>query len=60
MNLWKAIALLGLAATAFGPVLTFAGVLDVAANKHVLLAGMILWFLGAPPWLSGRKFRPGG
>ncbi len=60
MNVWKAIALLGLTATALSPVLTFAGVLDVATNKNVLLAGMLLWFGGATPWLTGRKLRAGG
>lgn len=47
----------GLALTTAGPVLVFTGHLGVETNKTVMLAGMIIWFVGAVPWLGGREIR---
>ncbi len=58
MKVFKIIALLGLVATAAGPVLTFTGGIDVPTNKIVMLAGMVVWFIGATPWLGGRNLQP--
>lgn len=58
MKALKAIALLGLAATAAGPVLTFAGTIPLDTNKIVMIVGMILWFVGATPWLGTTKLQP--
>lgn len=58
MNPLKLTALLGLATTAIGPILTFAGTIDHPANKTVMIVGMILWFAGATPWLGTPKLQP--
>ncbi len=58
MNPFKIIGLLGLATTAIGPLLVFTGTLEVATNKLVMLIGMIVWFLGATPWLGTTKLQP--
>ncbi|MEP4079379.1 hypothetical protein [Haloferula sp.] len=58
MKALKAIAILGLIATATGPILTFTGSIDVETNKKIMLAGMITWFLGATPWLGSNKLEP--
>jgi hypothetical protein len=54
----RIIALAGLALTTAGPVLVFTGHLCVETNKQVMLAGMVIWFIGAVPWLGGREVRP--
>lgn len=58
MKAFKIVAILGLLATALGPILTFTGTIDVETNKKVMLAGMIVWFLGATPWLGSNKLQP--
>lgn len=58
MKAFKAIAIVGLLATAAGPFLTYTGSIDVEMNKKVMLGGMILWFLGATPWLGSSKLQP--
>ena len=57
MKPFKIIGLLGLATTAMGPILTFAGTIDVPTNKTVMLVGMIVWFIGGTPWLGRRALR---
>lgn len=52
----KITALVGLLLTAAGPVLTYLSVIDIEKNKLIMLIGMIIWFIGATPWLgSDRK-----
>ena len=58
MKALKAIAILGLIATAIGPILVFTGSTDVETNKTIMLAGMVAWLIGATPWLGSRKLRP--
>ena len=58
MKPFKILAILGLAATGIGPLLVFTGTLDVPTNKWVMLAGMIVWFVGATPWLGSDKLQP--
>lgn len=58
MKTFKAIAVLGLAATALGPILAFTGVIEFETNKQVMVVGMIVWFLGATPWLGSNKLEP--
>ena len=55
---FKAIAWIGLTATASGPILIFTGMIDVDTNKTVMFAGMIVWFIGATPWLGSNKIQP--
>lgn len=58
MKIFKAIALGGLLLTAAGPILTFTGAVDIETNKKLMLIGMIVWFLGATPWLGSNKLQP--
>jgi Na+/proline symporter len=58
MKAFKALAILGLVATGLGPLLVFTGTIDVGTNKVVMLAGMLVWFLGATPWLGSSKLQP--
>ncbi|MFM2242893.1 MAG: hypothetical protein RLZ97_1748 [Verrucomicrobiota bacterium] len=52
----KITALVGLLLTTAGPVLTYLSVIDIEKNKLIMLIGMIIWFIGATPWLgSDRK-----
>lgn len=57
-TIFRIIAMAGLAATAAGPVLVFTGQLGVETNKTLMLAGMVIWFIGAVPWIGGRQVRP--
>lgn len=54
----KIIALVGLFLTALGPILTFATSFEVSTNKGLMIIGMILWFIGATPWLGFKKLQP--
>ena len=59
MNLlYKIIALVGLVLTIVPPILTTMGMIDLALTKTLALLGMILWFLGATPWLAFKKLKP--
>ena len=58
MKAFKAIAVIGLLATALGPILMFTGSIDLDTNKLVMLAGMIVWFIGGIPCLSSNKLQP--
>ncbi len=58
MKAFKPIAIGGLIATAAGPILLFTGAIDLETNKKVMLLGMIVWFLGATPWLGSNKLQP--
>jgi hypothetical protein len=58
MNIFKIIALVGLFLTALGPILAFAGPMEVSTNKGLMIFGMILWFAGATPWIGGKALRP--
>ena len=52
----KRIAILGLILTIMPPLLLFLNAgLNIAATKHIMLTGMLLWFAGAIPWLAFRK-----
>ncbi len=52
------IALMGLITTAMGPILTYAGLIDVETNKFIMLIGMIVWFVGGIPWLGAKDLQP--
>lgn len=54
---FKIIALIGLLLTATAPILTFLGAIDIALDKTLLVVGMILWFVGATPWLGRKELR---
>ena len=48
----KPLALVGLLLTVAPPLLLFLGMIDsLASVKAAMLAGMILWFATAVPWL---------
>lgn len=49
------IAIIGLAMSFISPVLTFLDVITVGMNKTLLFVGMLLWFIGAVPWLGREK-----
>lgn len=52
----KPVALLGLFLTLLAPLLLFFGTIDSSPMKIMLTIGMILWYLGATPWLGiGHK-----
>ena len=57
-SLFKAIAWIGLVLTAIGPVFVFTGTIDVELNKKIMAAGMIIWFIGAIPWLGKKEIEP--
>jgi hypothetical protein len=58
-KLLKPAALLGLAMTILPPLLLFVGAVDsLPLTKNIMLAGMILWYLAATPWLAFQKLRP--
>ncbi|MBB5353242.1 hypothetical protein HNR46_003497 [Haloferula luteola] len=58
MKVLKALALGGLLLTAAGPLLMYSGAIDIDTNKTLMLIGMILWFLGATPWLGSNRLQP--
>jgi len=58
MKINKLIALIGLFITTLGPILTFANVISISQNKLVLIIGMVLWFIGATPWLGREELKP--
>lgn len=48
----KPVALIGLALTLLAPLLLFFGAIDLAVLKIMLTIGMVVWYLGATPWLG--------
>jgi hypothetical protein len=54
----RIIALIGLAITIITPILATIGILDLERTKVFMLVGMIVWFIGAIPWLAFNKLRP--
>lgn len=54
-NIFVILAVLGLGMSIISPVLTFLDVFTVALNKTLLFFGMLLWFIGAIPWLGREK-----
>ena len=53
----KPIALLGLLLTLAPPLLLCFGAIGLPLLKTLLIAGMILWYLGAPFWLGTAEDR---
>ena len=52
----KPLAILGLLLTLLPPVLLFLGAgICLGTTKNTMIAGMLLWFAGATPWLAFRK-----
>ena len=55
----KPVALLGLALTILPPLLLFFGAFDsLTLTKNLMLAGMIIWYVAATPWLAFQELRP--
>jgi hypothetical protein len=55
----KPVALIGLALTILPPLLLFAGAMDsLSLVKNLMLAGMIVWYVAATPWLAFQKLQP--
>jgi Na+/glutamate symporter len=46
------ISIIGLVLIVLGPVLFAAGRIELDMNKHIMLAGTILWFATAPFWME--------
>lgn len=57
-TLYKSVALIGLLLTILPPILATMGTIDLALTKTLMLVGMILWFLGATPWIAFSKLKP--
>lgn len=57
-TLYKSVALIGLLLTLLPPILATMELIDLALNKTLMLVGMIVWFLGATPWLAFGKLEP--
>lgn len=57
-KLYKAIALIGLLLTLLPPILVAIGAIDLALTKSLMVVGMVLWFVGATPWLAFSKLKP--
>lgn len=54
--LYKPLAFGGLLLTLLAPILLLVGAIDVPMVKIVMTVGMVLWYLGATPWLGiGHK-----
>lgn len=51
-TLFKPLALGGLALSLLSPILLFANAINFDLMKLLMLVGMILWYLGATPWLG--------
>lgn len=50
--LYKPLALGGLLLTLLAPILLLTGAIDVPTVKLIMTIGMVLWYLGATPWLG--------
>ena len=58
-KLLKPVALIGLALTILPPLLLFVGAVEsLALTKNLMLAGMIIWYVAATPWLAFQKLKP--
>lgn len=57
-KLYKIIALIGLLLTILPPILAAMEAIDLALNNTLMLIGMVMWFLGATPWLAFSKLKP--
>ena len=58
-KLFKIAALIGLLLTIIPPVLLFVGAISsLATVKTLMLVGMIIWYIGATPWLGFQKLEP--
>ena len=56
MNFHKYVACLGLALTILLPFLHLFGMLaSFETTKYAMVAGMIVWFIAASPWLALEK-----
>lgn len=50
--LYKPLALGGLLLTLIAPILLLTGTIDLPLVKTSMAIGMVLWYLGATPWLG--------
>ena len=57
-HLFKIIAIIGLLLTIAAPILAVTGTIDLDRTKTLMFIGMIVWFLGATPWLAFNKLKP--
>ena len=55
---FKPVALIGLALTILPPILLFVGMIGLPLTKGIMLAGMIVWYLAATPWLAFQELKP--
>jgi len=53
--LYKLLALSGLLLTVAPPYLHYTGTLTEAGMKSWVLAGTVIWFIGAIPWLGKKE-----
>jgi hypothetical protein len=50
--LYKSLALGGTLLTIVPPILLLTDAIDLDTNKTLMVIGMVLWYLGATPWLG--------
>lgn len=48
----KGISYVGLLLTVIPSFLVFSGAIELAAHKHLMWIGMVLWFVTAPFWVK--------
>ena len=56
--IFKGIAIIGLVLTVAAPILAVNESIELDTTKSLMFIGMILWFVGATPWLAFNELRP--
>ncbi|MEM1135196.1 MAG: hypothetical protein AAGI07_05105 [Bacteroidota bacterium] len=54
----KLLSFIGLGLTIFPSFLVFAQILSLAAYKHLMLIGTLIWLFTAPFWINQLKEKP--
>lgn len=54
-SLLMIVSIVALVVLMLGPALLFLGKIDSATNKHILLAGTVLWFVVTPFWMKAKS-----
>ena len=56
--LYKVLAIIGLLLTLLPPILATMGMIDLELTNTIMLVGMVVWLVGATPWLAFSKLKP--
>jgi len=54
-KLFKPLALIGLVFTILPALLLLSGTIEIGMTKTLMIIGMVLWYIGAVPWLGLSK-----